>query len=140
ALDEGIIKTSLPKIVREPTKTIVNIGNSIYLTGENGYDLMNVVPEIRANGLGNISFRGQQDVIVYVDDRKIRLTAQQLRVYLKGIPSESIQTIEVLSVPSAQYDAEGASAIINIVTKKDHKYGLNIFLTSYYEQHRRPGY
>lgn len=140
ALDEVIIKTSLPKIVREPTKTIVNIGNSIYSTGENGYDLMNVVPEIRADGLGNISFRGQQDVIVYVDDRKIQLTAQQLRVYLKGIPSESIQTIEVLSVPSAQYDAEGASAIINIVTKKDHKYGLNIFLTSYYEQHRRPGF
>lgn len=137
---EGIvIKAKKPTIVRKPDRTIVSIKNSIYDTGENGFDLLNIIPEVRTDALGNIDFRGEQGVVVYLDDKRIRLTSQQLRAYLKSIPSESIDSFEIKSVPGAEYDAEGTAAIINIVTKKEYRYGLSGTLTSHYEQHRYPG-
>ncbi|WP_268225299.1 outer membrane beta-barrel family protein [Sinomicrobium oceani] len=138
-LDEVVLKSNLPTIQRKPDRTVLNIENSIYSTGENGYNLLRIAPEIRTDGLGNINFRGQQGVIVYVDERRIRLSAQQLMLYLRSIPSESIKSIEIYSVPSAQFDAAGNAAIINIITKKDYRYGLSGNISSYYEQHRFPG-
>ncbi len=138
-LESVVVRSKKPLIIRKPDKTVVTIKNSIYETGENGFDLLNILPEVRTDGLGNIDFRGEQGVIVYLDDKRIRLTSQQLRGYLKGIPSETIDSFEIKSVPGVEYDAEGTAAIINIVTKKEYKYGLSGTLTSHYEQHRYSG-
>lgn len=138
-LKEIVLKAKLPTIQRKLDKIIVNVDRSIYSTGENVYNLMNIIPEVRADGLGNINFRGQQGVILYVDNRRIWFSGQQLMSYLRAIPSESIKSMEISSVPGAQYDAAGTVAIINVITKKEYRYGLTGNVNSYYEQHRYPG-
>lgn len=137
---EGVeVEARAPLITRKLDRTIVHIDRSIHSTGENAYRLMNVVPEVRSDGLGNINFRGQQGVVVYINDKPIKLEGQLLMNYLQGIPSESIQRIEVISVPGAQFEAEGTAAIVNIVTKKEYRYGLSGTLTASYDQHRYSG-
>lgn len=138
-LSEVKLKATIPTIERKIDKVVVNVATSIYSTGENLYNLMNIIPEVKTDGLGNINFRGQQGVILYVDRRRIWLSGQQLMSYLRAIPSESIKNMEVSSVPGAQYDATGTVAIINIVTKREYRYGISGNVNSYYEQHRYPG-
>ena len=141
-LDEVLVQSTQsrsPTIQREADRTIVNVLNTVYENGENGYSLLNIVPEVRTDGLGNINFRGQQGVIVYVDNRRIRLEGQQQMTYLKSLLSESIEKIEISSIPGANYEAEGVAAIINIITKKEHRFGLTGVISTYFQQHRFPG-
>ena len=135
-LDEVVLTGRKPLIQKQINKTIVNIGSSLYKSGENGYRLFNVIPEIQADNTGNITFRGQEKVTVYLDGRKVEMDGVYLMNYLKSIPSEMINTIEINSVPSSEFDAANTGAIVNIITKKEYQYGLSGTVFSNFQQHR----
>lgn len=138
-LSEVTIRSRTPIITRLPDRTRVNIEKSIYSTGENAFNLLNIVPEVRSDGQGNINFRGQQNIIVYIDNRRIRLSGTELLTSLRSIPSESISSIEVLPIPGAEFEAEGTAAVINIITKKEYRYGLTGTISANYSYNRYPG-
>ncbi|MGI9581036.1 TonB-dependent receptor domain-containing protein [Chryseobacterium sp. RRHN12] len=126
-----------PLLERKINKTIINIENSIYKVGDNTYRLLNISPEIQTDNIGNITFRGNESVTVYMDGRKLQLSGRELMDYLKSIPSESIKNIEISSVPSAEFDAANKGAVININTKNNYKYGLTGTVYNEVQQHRR---
>lgn len=133
-IDEVVI--TKPLIEKKINKTIINVENSIYKVGEDTYRLLNISPEIQADNIGNITFRGNESVTIYMDGRIMRLEGRELMGFLKSIPSESIKNIEISSVPSAEFDASSKGAIININTKKNYKYGLTGNIYNEMQQHR----
>ncbi|WP_212004679.1 TonB-dependent receptor [Chitinophaga sp. HK235] len=135
-----VITSRRPFITRNLDKTVLDIENSVYSKGENGFRLFNVVPGVQTDNLGKISFRGTEGITVYIDNRKIQLSGNQLMNYLKSIPSESIKSIEISSVPASEYDAQNTGAIVNIILKKSYKQGFSGTVSSYYEQHRFPNF
>ncbi|MFN1218205.1 outer membrane beta-barrel family protein [Chryseobacterium kwangjuense] len=134
---EGIVLKSQRKfITRELNKTTVNISNSIYKSGDNGYTLMNVIPGVNANIANGIQYRGQQGVSVYVNGTKVRMSGAQLQNYLKTLSSASIEKIEFTSETGAEFEGDEKNAVVNIILKKNYNYGLSGYVYQNTQQHR----
>lgn len=140
SMKEVVVTGRKPLLSVSQNKIIVNIESSVYKAGENGYRLFNVIPGVRSDANGVINFRGIQSVQVYVDGRQIYLSGTQLMNYLKSIPSESIKSMEIIAVPSAEFSANSNGAIINIVLKSEYKYGFTGNISSSFEQNRYSNY
>ncbi len=82
----------------------------------------------------NISLRGRSGVIIMIDGKPTAMTGADLANYLKSLPSAAIERIDIITNPSAKYDAAGNSGIIDIRMKKDQRMGANGTLTAGYGQ------
>ncbi len=122
-LKEVTITDKHPYIEREFGKTIVNVEQSTN-PGNNVLDLLRRSPGVKVDGANNISMKGNA-VLVLVDNKQTYLSGQELADYLRSIGSEQVAQLELITEPSAKYDAEGAGGIINIKTKKIKKKGYN---------------
>lgn len=119
-------------------KTVINVERSISSTGTNVWELLRKSPGVTVTDEGGISMQGKQGVMVLIDDRPIYLSAGQLMQYLKAMPSNDISQLELITQPSAKYDAEGNAGIINIKTKRIKKQGFNGNISGTYGQSRYP--
>ena len=99
-------------------RTVVNIGALPSNSGSNALDVLNTLPGVLADENGSISFRGREGVVVYIDDKPTHLSGTDLTNYLKSLPSSQLDKMEIISNPPARYEAEGATGIINIRTRK----------------------
>ena len=106
-------------------KTIFNIENSINATGSNALELLQKSPGVTVDNNENISMKGKVGVKIYVDGKMLQLDAKELASYLKSVNSNDLEAIEMISNPSAKYDASGNAGIINLRLKKSKRYGLN---------------
>jgi hypothetical protein len=88
-------------------------------------DILEKSPGVSVDKDGNISLKGKQGVTVMIDDKPTYMTAAQLASYLKNLPASAIDQLEIMTNPSAKYDAAGNSGIINIKTKKNKAKGFN---------------
>jgi hypothetical protein len=125
------VKSQRPLITRSVDKLTVNIEGSVYEKGENSLRLFNVIPGVFVTG-NDISFRGTEGVTVFVDNRKVPLTGEALFTYLRSIPSESIRSYDLRTMPGAETDAQNSGVIINITLKSEYRYGLSGNITSGY--------
>ncbi|MBS1663066.1 MAG: TonB-dependent receptor [Bacteroidetes bacterium] len=139
-LEQVTVTARKPLITRQAGKMVLNIESSVYNKGENSYRLFNVIPGVQADGSGNMQFRGQEQVVVYVDGRKVQFRGRQLMDYLRSIPSESIKSFEVSTVPGAEFEAGGSGIVVNIMLKENYKFGLTGTVYSTYEQTRYAGF
>ncbi|MEO6168536.1 MAG: TonB-dependent receptor [Chitinophagales bacterium] len=114
-----------PMIQHDKDKMILNIEGSPIASGGSVMDALEKAPGVIVDQDGKISLRGKQGVLVLIDDKPTYLSAEQLSNQLKGMPADAVSKIEVITNPSARYDAEGNAGIINIVTKKNKNLGLN---------------
>lgn len=105
-------------------KLIFHIANTVNENGFNAFDLLKKLPGVVVDNQNNIILLGSSATVM-IDGRPVQLSAQQLSTLLKSMSSTQISDMEVISNPSAKYDASGAGGLINIVTKKNDKYGLN---------------
>ncbi|MEP7142492.1 MAG: TonB-dependent receptor [Ferruginibacter sp.] len=123
---QGVTITSKkPMIEVKADKTIFNVEASINATGSNALELLQKSPGIQVDNNDNISMKGKTGVRVYVDGKMMQLDTKDLAAYLKSINSNDIEAIEMISNPSAKYDASGNAGIINIRLKKNKKFGTN---------------
>lgn len=129
-----------PFIERQIDKTVVNVENSVILQGSSIMDAMEKLPAVQVNQDGIISLKGKQGVIIMIDGKPTQLGGQDLANMLRGMSSASVQKIEIITNPSAKYDAAGNAGIINIVMKKNKKEGLNGSVTAGYGQGRYEKY
>ena len=83
------------------------------------------VPTVTVDVDGNVSMRNNDNVTIYIDGRPSGITASNRAAVLRQIPASSIDRIELITSPSARYDAEGTAGIINIILKKNKLEGLN---------------
>ncbi|MCW3093257.1 MAG: Outer rane receptor protein mostly Fe transport [Ferruginibacter sp.] len=114
-----------PMIEVRADKTIFNVEASINATGSNALELLQKSPGIQVDNNDNISMKGKTGVKIYIDGKMMQLDTKDLAAYLKSINSNDIEAIEMISNPSAKYDASGNAGIINIRLKKNKKYGTN---------------
>lgn len=103
-------------------RRVINVGRDLTTAGATASEIMNNIPSVNVDQDGKISLRGNQNVRVLVDGRPTNMDAAQL---LKQIPSTSIKKIELITNPSAKYNPEGMSGIINIVLHKNANDGFN---------------
>ncbi len=123
-----------PLIERQIDKTVLNIENSALATGNTALEILEKAPGVTVDKDGKISLRGKQGVTVMLDGKPTYLSAEQLANLLRATEGTAIQTIELITNPSAKYDAAGNSGIINIRLKKNRSYGTNgsVFIGSGY--------
>jgi hypothetical protein len=114
-----------PFIERKIDRTIINVDAAITNAGTTALEVLEKSPGITVDKDGNISLKGKQGVMVMMDGRPSYLGPQELASLLKNMPSSAIDQIEIMTNPSAKYDAAGNSGIINIKTKKNKARGLN---------------
>ena len=114
-----------PLIDRQIDKTVLNIENSVLAAGNSALEILQKAPGVTVDKDGKISLRGKQGVNVMLDGKPTYLSADQLANLLRSTEGNAIQSIELITNPSAKYDAAGNSGIINIKLKKNRNYGTN---------------
>lgn len=123
-----------PFIQRLNDRLIVNVDNSVVNAGSAAFDVLERSPGITIDQNDNIALRGRQGVIIMIDGRVSPMTGADLANYLRGLPVNAIERIEIITNPSSKYDAAGNSGIIDIRLKKDQRLGYNGTLTAGYGQ------
>lgn len=124
-LDEVIIERDKTALQIGIEKKVYNVGDDISTSGGNVTDVLNNVPSVEIDQDGGISLRGDGNVTILIDGKPSNMSGGNGKSVLDGIPASSIERIEVVSNPSAKYDPDGTSGIINIVLKKNVKRGIN---------------
>ncbi|WP_289041669.1 outer membrane beta-barrel family protein [uncultured Zobellia sp.] len=123
-LSEVVVEGEVSRTQFKLDKRVFNVGKDISSTGASALEVLNNVPSVNVNIEGQISLRGSQGVQVLINGKPSILTGEGGNA-LGTITSDMIERVEVITNPSAKYDAEGTSGIINIVIKKEEREGLN---------------
>lgn len=124
-LKEVIVTSKKLFIERKIDRTVINVDASISNEGTTAMDVLEKSPGVSVDKDGNISLKGKQGVMIMLDGKPAYLTGTDLANLLKTMPSNMVDQIEIMTNPSAKYDASGNSGIINIKTKKNKQRGFN---------------
>ncbi|WP_412985012.1 TonB-dependent receptor domain-containing protein [Pontimicrobium sp. IMCC45349] len=124
ALSEVVVQAERSQTEFKLDKRVFNVGKDLSSTGASALEVLNNVPSVTVNIEGVISLRGSQGVQMLINGKPSVLASEEGNA-LGTITADMIEKIEVITNPSAKYDAEGTSGIINIILKKEEKRGLN---------------
>ena len=119
------ITSKKPLIEQKIDRMVLNVDASVTNVGATALEVLEKAPGVTVDKDGNISLKGKQGVMVMMDGRPSYLSGTELSNYLKGLPASAIEQIEIMTNPSAKYDASGNSGIINIKSKKNKQQGFN---------------
>ncbi|MCB0516202.1 MAG: outer membrane beta-barrel family protein [Chitinophagales bacterium] len=123
-LDEVVIQAEKSTTEFKLDKRVFNVGKDLSSTGASALEVLNNVPSVNVNIEGQISLRGSSGVQILINGKPSVIASEQGNA-LGTITAEMIEKIEVITNPSAKYDAEGTTGIINIILKKEEKKGIN---------------
>ncbi|MGB5499739.1 MAG: outer membrane beta-barrel family protein [Maribacter sp.] len=135
-LDEVVVASMKPRIERKADRLIFNVENTVISQGSS-WDVLKRTPGVIATGEA-LQVRNQSATI-YINDRKVQLSALEVRDLLENYPAEHIKMVEVIGNPPAKYDAEGGP-VLNIVTSKNISMGYKGNINSTYTQSIFPKY
>ncbi len=124
-LNEVVVTAEQAEIETSIDKKVFNVDKQITTKGGTALDALQNVPSITVDVDGNVSLRGSANVTILIDGRPSSLSGSGRQGVLTSIPASSIEKIEIITNPSAKYDPDGMSGIINIVLKKNKLRGFN---------------
>jgi hypothetical protein len=120
-----VVNSKKPIVEVKADRTILNVEGTINATGNDALELLRKSPGVTVDKDDNISLSGKNGVQVYIDGKPTPLSGADLANYLKSLQSTQIESIELITNPSAKYEAAGNAGIINIRLKKNKTYGFN---------------
>ncbi len=124
-LSEVTITAKKPLMEVKPDKIVLNVAGSILASGDDALSLLRKSPGVLVDNNENITLLGKSGLVVYIDGKPSPLTSAELANMLKNMSSNDIESIEIISNPSAKYEAQGTAGIINIKRKKQNNAGFN---------------
>ncbi len=118
ALSAVNVNSAKPLIERKPDRMVMNVENSVLAAGNDAMEILERAPGVTVDKDDNNSVKGKQGVTVMINDKPTHLSASQLATLLHSTDGNNIASIEVITNPSANYNAQGISGSINFVLKK----------------------
>ncbi len=139
-LNEVVVRAEKTTVEIKLDKKVYNVGQDMMVKGGTASDVLDNVPSVTVDAEGNVALRGNDNVKILIDGRPSN--AINIADALKSIPADALDKVEVITNPSARYNAEGGGGIINILLKKGKNLGLNgtaILSTGYPETYGATG-
>ncbi len=133
-----VVQASRPLVENKIDKMVVNVDASPTNAGATAMEVLEKSPGISVDRDGNISLKGKQGIIVLMDGKQTYLSGADLANLLRNMPASQLDQIEIMTQPSAKFDASGNSGIINLRTKKSLQRGFNGSINLSYVQGRYP--
>ncbi|ELR70061.1 TonB-dependent receptor, putative [Fulvivirga imtechensis AK7] len=124
-LDEVVITGQKSQMVMELDKRVFNVGQDLSNTGASAADILDNIPSVNVDIEGNVSLRGSGNVRILVNGKPSGLVGISSTDALRQLQGNLIERVEVVTNPSARYEAQGNAGIINIILKKDNNDGIN---------------
>ncbi|MEM0518735.1 TonB-dependent receptor domain-containing protein [Aequorivita flava] len=125
SLDEVVVRAETTEVQVRLDKKIYNIGKDLTAGGATVSDALNNVPSVTVDIDGAIALRGNENVRILINGKPSAIAGFGSTDALRQLPAEAIERVEVITSPSARYDAEGTAGILNIILKKEKTLGLN---------------
>jgi len=123
--EEIVVQSERSAIEFNADKKVFNVEKSMTTQGGTAVDVIKNLPSVEVDIDGNISFRGNQNVKILIDGKPYGMNSENRNRILEQIPAEQVEKVELISNPSAKYEAEGTTGIINLVLKKNELGGYN---------------
>lgn len=124
-LKEVEIVSRNPIIENKPGKLVVNVDALVSSAGKTAFEVLEQSPNITISQSNVIRMRGKPGVIIMIDGKITPMRGDDLANFLKSLPAQAIEKIEIITNASSKYDAAGNAGIINIIMKKDKRMGTN---------------
>lgn len=124
-LNEVVIRAETTEVQINLDKKVYNIGRDLTTSGATISDVLDNVPSVSVDVEGAISLRGNDNVRILINGKPSALAGFDSNDALRQLPSEAIESVEVITSPSARYDAEGTAGIINIILRQENTLGIN---------------
>ncbi len=124
-LEEIVVQAEKSSIQMQLDKKVFNVGKDLGNAGGSVIEILDNIPSVSVDVDGNVSLRGSGNVRILIDGKPSGLVSFSGSAGLRQLPAGMIDRVEVITNPSARYEAEGMSGIINIILKKERKNGLN---------------
>jgi iron complex outermembrane receptor protein len=129
SLTEVVVIGQKDLFVMDLEKKVFEVDKNPVVTGGSATDVFKQIPAVSVDIDGNISMRGSTNVTVWINGKPSGLTGDNRQAILDQIPASTIERVEIITNPSARYDPDGMSGIINIVLKKNARFGTNSSVT-----------
>jgi len=124
-LAEVVVSSKKPFIEQQIDKTVVNVQADLNAIGSSAFEILQKAPGINVTGEDIINMSGKAGVNVLIDGRATQMSSKELANFLRSMPGSAIDKIELITNPSARFDAQGNAGIINIRLKKNKVQGTN---------------
>lgn len=124
-LNEVTVQSLRPTVVSHADKLVVSVEGTALAAGNTAYEVLAKSPGVFIDQDGNIQLNGKGGIRIMIDGKLTFLSGKELQTFLQGMSAENLKDIEIITNPSAKYDAEGTAGILNINLKKNTMTGLN---------------
>ncbi|MGK0365704.1 MAG: iron complex outermembrane receptor protein [Saprospiraceae bacterium] len=135
-LETATVKADRVMVEVKADRTVFNVDGTINSTGSDAIELLRKAPGVTVDNNENISVLGRAGVLVYVDGKRLPLSGDDLNAYMRNLPADQIDKIEIITNPGAKYEAQGNAGIIDIRLKRDKSLGANGSIRGTYSKGR----